>query len=102
MKRLILQVRADAMTVHHLDVPAHELPILKTLFAGQVTEMDSLDDGADVPEVEGEYGRLAAKYGAGVVERVFGLPDAGGLDKALAAHKGKKTKAADAAETAGG
>lgn len=86
MKRLTLQVRADAMTTHVVDVVAHELPILKVVFSGQVSEVgEAADDGETVPDVGHEYGRLAAKYGAGVVERVFGLPDTGALGKAMTA-----------------
>ena len=101
MKRRYVNVtvRLDAMTTIPMTVPAHEVVVLKHLHKGNVVEGAAVDVDGDAFEADAEYGRLCGKYSPEAVEKVFGLPESGNLEKALSA-KVKRVK--PDAEAAGG
>lgn len=113
-----VMVRRDAHTTTPVEVPEHEITILQTIFGEEhvhnMRHQTIADAGlADTDVVgeaefgEGEFDRLAAKYGGNeeglIVEQVFGKKATKGLETALKANeKGGKKKAAGraAAQTA--
>lgn len=107
-------IRRDAHTTTAVTVPEHEIAILQTIHGEehvhnarhQSLKDTSLtdEDVAGEREFEGEFERLAAKYGANddglIVEQVFGKKAAKGLETAMAAAaKGKAKKGGAKAAT---
>jgi hypothetical protein len=111
-------VRRDASTSTPVEVPEHEIAILQTIFGEEhvhnlrhqsIADAGLTDDDI-VGELEfgdGEFDRLAAKYGGNdeglIVEQVFGKKATKGLETAMAAtgkpkKKGAAGKASQAAE----
>lgn len=95
-----VNVRRDAHTTTPVEVPLHEIPILQTVFgeenvnhpAGGTVADNKLEDSDSIGTMavmDGEFDRLAAKYGGNddglMVEQVYGKKAVGGLDKAIAA-----------------
>lgn len=91
-------IRRDAHTITPITVPEHEIAILQTIFGeesvhnseGRTIAENKLTDADVAGEIElseGEFDRLAAKYGGNdeglFVEQVYGKRATGGLDKAI-------------------
>ncbi|MBK5570104.1 hypothetical protein [Ensifer sp. SSB1] len=112
-------VRRDASTSTPVEVPEHEIAMLQTIFGEEhvhntrhqsiadagLTDDDAVGEGEFG---EGEFDRLAAKYGGNdeglLVEQVFGKKATKGLEAAMAAtgkpkKKGSASKASQSTET---
>jgi hypothetical protein len=114
MKLYGLKVRRDALTTTPVNVPAHEVPILQTIFgeenvhnrrgqslAGEdAAELSAADVVGEVDQQEDEFLRLERKYGGNdkgsFVEQVYGKKATRGLEKRMASDQADAEKAAKA------
>lgn len=107
-------IRRDAHTITPITVPEHEIAILQTIFGEESVhnqqgrtiaenKLTEADVAGEVDLSEGEFDRLAAKYGGNdeglFVEQVYGKRATGGLDKAIERYAEVREKKA-AAEAA--
>jgi len=81
---LRVQVRRDAHTTTPETVLAHELAILYEIHGKENVTVDEAAGDARQVDADGEYQRLADKYGLAIVEEVYGRESSGRLADALA------------------
>lgn len=110
MKLYPAKIRRDAHTTTPVNVPEHEVPILQEIFGEEnvqtpeglsVAEHGLGEPVGEMPAQDDEFGRLSAKYGAKVVEEVYGKKASRGLETAMKeiAAKEAKLKASDKPST---
>lgn len=110
MKLYPAKIRRDAHTTTPVNVPEHEVPILQEIFGEENVQtpeglrVDEHGLGEPVGEMaaqDDEFGRLSAKYGAKVVEEVYGKKASRGLETAMKeiAAKEAKLKVSDKTST---
>jgi len=77
------QVRRDAQTTTPVTVLAHELPLLYDLYGRENVTVDETAGRTHPVDTDGEYQRLANKYGIALVEEVYGRESSGRLADAI-------------------
>jgi hypothetical protein len=99
----LINVRRDAHTTTPVTVPEYEVALLQTLFGEEnVHNADGKridENGLGAPagewaESDDEFERLANKYGAEMIESVYGKKASKGLESAIAATKKPAKKSA--------
>jgi hypothetical protein len=80
-------VRRDAQTITPVQVPMHEVAILKELFGEENVTVGA--EGGDWEPTDDEHARLSRKYGPDVVRKVYGAAASGGLDNAMKKQSAK-------------
>jgi len=95
------RIRRDAHTITPVTVLAHELPILYEIYGKENVTFDETVDDARPVDADGEYQRLANKYGLTIVEEVYGRESSGrladALDRVVAKGSGESGEDDDAA-----
>jgi hypothetical protein len=80
-------ISRDAMTRLPVDIPAHEVEIVKTVFGEDNVQVTNEDAGSVELEASEEGQRLVAKYGDVAVVKVFGENYKGAVAKACSTHE---------------
>ena len=76
-------VRRDAQTITPIHVSMHEVPILKEIFGEENVTVGEQTGETEIADTAAEYNRLAGKYGAETVKRVYGTQASGGFAQAM-------------------
>lgn len=102
-----VKIRRDANTITPVSIPEYEIPILKEIVGhenvqtidGKLIDEMGLGNPVGVFKTsEDEYGRLCLKYGAEIVEGVYGKKSTSTLNSAVSeAVKGKAGRSGAAA-----
>jgi len=88
-------VRRDANTTTPVTVLAHELPLLHEIYGRENVTVDEPADAMHPVDTDGEYQRLANKYGLAIVEEVYGRESSARLADALTRAAGEDVQEDD-------
>lgn len=80
LKLIQVAIRRDQNTTTATNVLEHELPVLRSIYGKESVTVTGHSDKPREIETDGEYQRLANKYGAEAMVKVFGDEEAGKLD----------------------
>jgi hypothetical protein len=69
-----VHVRRDAYTTTVVDVPPHEIPILRNIFGKENLLIEESDQEHPI-HIQHEYDRLSSKYCYEIVSKVYGEDD---------------------------
>lgn len=85
-------VTRDAMTRLTVDVPAHEVEIMQTVFGEDNVQVTNENAGSVELDPSEEGQRLVGKYGDGAITRVYGENYKGAAARACSTHEAKAAK----------